>query len=81
MTFTRPRAMMIALPNRDGSFTCTLFWPFEGEHSFGQLAGGSEDINAFFREHYPDAVPRMPTLAEGEVFCESLQVRPTARVH
>jgi len=32
-------SMMIALPNRDGSFTCTLFWPFVGEHSFAQLEG------------------------------------------
>ena len=26
--------MMIALPNEDGSFTCTLFWPFDGPHGF-----------------------------------------------
>src|SRR6266700_7992923 len=26
--------MMIALPNPDGSFTCTLFWEFEGPRSF-----------------------------------------------
>lgn len=31
--------MMIALPNRDGSFTCTLFWPFAGEHAFEALEG------------------------------------------
>ncbi|MDP1660529.1 MAG: NAD(P)/FAD-dependent oxidoreductase, partial [Phycisphaerales bacterium] len=30
----RGSAMMIALPNPDKSFTCTLFWPFEGEHGF-----------------------------------------------
>ncbi len=35
----RGGAMMIALPNRDGSFTCTLFWPFRGEHSFENLEG------------------------------------------
>src|SRR5262249_11468122 len=29
--------MMIALPNLDGSFTCTLFWPFEGPNSFAAL--------------------------------------------
>ncbi|MFN0132811.1 MAG: FAD-dependent monooxygenase [Phycisphaerales bacterium] len=59
----RGGAMMIALPNRDGSFTCTLFWPFEGEHSFAGLRTGAE-VEAFFREHYADAVPLMPTLAE-----------------
>ncbi len=35
----RGGSMMIALPNRDGSFTCTLFWPFTGEHSFAALEG------------------------------------------
>jgi kynurenine 3-monooxygenase len=29
--------MLIALPNLDGSFTCTLFMPFEGENSFASL--------------------------------------------
>ena len=29
--------MMIALPNTDRSFTCTLFWPKEGENSFAAL--------------------------------------------
>lgn len=35
----RGGAMMIALPNTDGSFTNTLFWPWEGEHSFAALEG------------------------------------------
>ena len=26
--------MLTALPNLEGSFTCTLFLPFEGEYSF-----------------------------------------------
>lgn len=58
----RGGSMMIALPNRDGSFTCTLFWPFEGEHSFQSVQ--NVDITEFFREMYPDAVPLMPTLRE-----------------
>jgi kynurenine 3-monooxygenase len=62
----RGGGMMIALPNRDGSFTCTLFWPFEGEHSFAELHS-SDDVLAFFMEHYPDAVPLMPTLVEDYV--------------
>ncbi|MFZ1452265.1 MAG: NAD(P)/FAD-dependent oxidoreductase [Ferruginibacter sp.] len=33
----RGNYMMIALPNIDGSFTCTLFFPFEGETSFASL--------------------------------------------
>jgi kynurenine 3-monooxygenase len=55
-------SMMIALPNPDGSFTCTLFWPFTGEHSFEQVQSG--DIHGFFREYYSDVVDLMPTLLE-----------------
>ncbi len=59
----RGGAMMIALPNRDASFTCTLFWPFKGPHSFENLATPA-DVERHFREHYADAVPLMPTLVE-----------------
>lgn len=59
----RGGSMMIALPNRDGSFTCTLFWPFEGEHSFANLRTPAE-VEAFFGREYSDAAPLMPTLAE-----------------
>jgi kynurenine 3-monooxygenase len=56
----RGSSMMIALPNRDGSFTCTLFWPHEGPRSFAAIA--PTDIRAFFGHEYPDALPLMPTL-------------------
>ncbi len=59
----RGSAMMIALPNPDKSFTCTLFWPFEGDHSFANLRTADE-VATFFRKNYPDAVPLMPTLVE-----------------
>jgi kynurenine 3-monooxygenase len=55
--------MMIALPNLDGSFTCTLFWPFEGPNSFAALKTEA-DVRRFFTEQFPDAVPLMPTLVE-----------------
>jgi kynurenine 3-monooxygenase len=55
--------MMIALPNPDGNFTCTLFLPFEGEKSFENLKT-KENISKFFNEEFPDAVPLMPTLVE-----------------
>jgi kynurenine 3-monooxygenase len=55
--------MMIALPNLDGSFTCTLFWPFEGPNSFAALKTKAE-VLAFFREEFADAVPLLPALAE-----------------
>src|SRR5262249_18587891 len=54
---------MIALPNLDGSFTCTLFWPYEGPNSFAALKTEA-DVLRYFREQFPDAVPLMPTLAE-----------------
>jgi kynurenine 3-monooxygenase len=55
--------MMIALPNTDGDFTCTLFLPFEGEKSFASLKT-REQVEAFFKTEFPDAVPLMPTLIE-----------------
>jgi len=59
----RQSYMMIALPNRDGSFTCTLFWPFDGPNGFSALKTDS-DIHRYFMEHFRDAVPLMPTLME-----------------
>ena len=55
--------MMIALPNADGTFTCTLFWPFEGENSFAVLGDG-EAVLAHFQRNFPDAAPLMPVLQE-----------------
>lgn len=59
----RKNFMMIALPNTDGTFTCTLFLPFEGELSFENLQTEAQ-VTAFFKEHFPDAVAKMPTLIE-----------------
>jgi kynurenine 3-monooxygenase len=59
----RKNFMLIALPNTDGTFTCTLFLPFEGEASFAALKT-EQDVKAFFNAHFPDAVPMMPTLVE-----------------
>ncbi|HYV93659.1 MAG TPA: NAD(P)/FAD-dependent oxidoreductase [Chitinophagales bacterium] len=51
--------MLIALPNLDGSFTCTLFFPFEGEASFSSLKN-ENDVEHFFSKYFPDAIPLMP---------------------
>ncbi len=59
----RGQYMMIALPNLDGSFTCTLFFPYEGPHSFAALQT-PEQVQAFFQEVFPDAVSLMPELVE-----------------
>lgn len=52
--------MLIALPNPDGSFTCTLFMNYEskheGEHSFCNLTERSHVIK-FFNENFADAMP------------------------
>lgn len=54
--------MLIALPNLDGSFTCTLFFPHEGEYSFDSLLE-PEQVLAFFGRQFPDATALMPDLA------------------
>lgn len=59
----RKSFMMIALPNPDGSFTCTLFWEYEGPRSFA-TAKADDDVRRFFDEEFPDAVPLMPQLLE-----------------
>lgn len=51
--------MLIALPNLDKTFTCTLFFPFEGEASFEKLTN-EEKVKEFFEKTFPDAVPLMP---------------------
>jgi kynurenine 3-monooxygenase len=66
----RKSFMMIALPNPDGSFTCTLFWEFEGPRSFATTKT-DDDVRRFFQEEFPDAVPLMPS------FLEDFQNNPT----
>ena len=51
--------MLIALPNLDKTFTCTLFFPFEGEASFSNLTT-EEKVKDFFKKTFPDAVSLMP---------------------
>ncbi|HMG90250.1 MAG TPA: NAD(P)/FAD-dependent oxidoreductase [Chryseolinea sp.] len=59
----RESYMLIALPNPDGSFTCTLFFPFEGTPSFNSLSNPN-DFFGFFKETFPDAIPLMPSLLQ-----------------
>jgi len=53
--------MLIALPNMDYSFTCTLFFPVEGDVSFETL-NTENDIIHLFESQFPDAIEMMPTL-------------------
>ncbi len=55
--------MLIALPNFEGSFTVTLFLPFEGPLSFDSLRT-AKAVLSFFKAQFPDALALMPDLAE-----------------
>ncbi|MGY2066736.1 FAD-dependent oxidoreductase [Blastococcus sp. SYSU DS0619] len=55
----RGGSMMIALPNPDRSFTCTLFWPLDGPGSFAEITT-ADQVAEHFRRHYPDVPPLAP---------------------
>lgn len=59
----RESFMMIALPNPDGSFTCTLFFPYEGTPSFDTIKT-KQEVEKFFVETFPDAQALMPDLLQ-----------------
>ncbi len=59
----RGNYMLIALPNPDGSFTCTLFFPFEGNPSFAML-DTTEKAREFFQQEFGDALDLMPHFDE-----------------
>src|SRR5690606_15830087 len=59
----RGRFMFIAMPNLDGSFTCTLFMPFEGENSFENITN-KEEAKQFFATHFPNVLPDIEGLTE-----------------
>lgn len=59
----RGHFMMIALPNPDGSFTCTLFFPFEGMPSFQSL-DKRKDVEEFFLFYFRDLIPLMPDFVD-----------------
>ena len=45
--------MMIALPNKDRSWTVTLFMP---KTKFQELSGNVKEVVQFFKQHFPDYV-------------------------
>jgi kynurenine 3-monooxygenase len=59
----RGQYMMIALPNLDGSFNCTLFFPYNGPESFASLQTPAQ-VTAFFQRVFSDATPLMPRLEQ-----------------
>jgi kynurenine 3-monooxygenase len=58
--WARTSSMMIALPNLDRSFTCTLFWP---KSEFAELDTAARIIGRFERD-YPDVADLMPSLVD-----------------
>ncbi len=58
----REKFMFIALPNLDGSFTCTLFLPFEGGPQSFDALQTDQAVMDFFKTTFPDIIPFMPTL-------------------
>jgi kynurenine 3-monooxygenase len=60
----RGRFMLIALPNEDGSFTCTLFMPYDNhEYAFNKLKT-DDQVDIFFKTVFPDFHKMMPNLIE-----------------
>lgn len=59
--WARKSFMLIALPNTDGTFTCTLFYPYHGQDSFENIKTEQDVVDLFTRE-FPDALALMPTL-------------------
>ena len=57
--FPRDKFMIIALPNLDGSFTLTMFHPFEGPIGFNNLTT-REKVKGFFEEYFADLLPYIP---------------------
>ncbi|MBY0232767.1 MAG: FAD-dependent monooxygenase [Gemmataceae bacterium] len=72
----RGEYMMIALPNADGSFTCTLFWP---SAMFDALET-PDDVEGFFQQEFPDAVPLLPDLGH-QYFANPTGPLVTIRCH
>lgn len=69
--------MMIALPNADGSFTCTLFWPFDGENGLRSLRT-PDAVRAYFERVFPDAVELVDNL-EGDYLANPVGSLVTVR--
>lgn len=57
----RHKFMLIALPNLDGSFTVTLFLPFDAKPGFNQLKD-DQSVQEFFSKVFPSAYEHMDTL-------------------
>jgi len=59
----RGNFMFIAMPNLDGSFTCTLFMPFEGGVSFENIKTKKE-AKDFFTTYFPNVMHDIENLTQ-----------------
>lgn len=60
----RGRFMLIALPNEDGSFTCTLFMPHANDENSFEKLKSKDQVDAFFKTTFPDFYEEMPDIAD-----------------
>jgi kynurenine 3-monooxygenase len=59
----RGEFMLMALPNRDSSFTGTLYLPHRGEPGFDSVRS-ADDVRELFRRHFPDALDLFDDVAD-----------------
>lgn len=59
----RGEFMLMGLPNPDGTFTCTVFAPFDGATGLENL-DTLEKVKTYFSTYFPDVIPLIPDYAE-----------------
>lgn len=55
----RGHFMLMALPNPDRTFTCTLFAPYDGPDGFADITD-PQAAQGHFEAHFPDVLPLLP---------------------
>jgi kynurenine 3-monooxygenase len=83
----RGQFMLIALPNLDCSFTCTLFFPMKGKTSF-ETVNSTDEILQLFNKQFPDTIPLFKNVVNdyqsnpvgnlGSVYCNPWHVEDKA---
>lgn len=59
----RGEFMLMGLPNPDGTFTCTVFAPYDGPNGLNNLESKTA-AEAYFQANFPDVIPLIPDFAE-----------------
>ncbi len=66
----RKQYMINGFPNQDGSMTCVLFAPFEGENGLNNLNSKKKVLN-LFQTQFPDILSFIPDLAQRYFSCKT----------